>query len=303
MSENIRVANNKLSRAIVEKLLAPTVVVPREIKREDGLYDVVYVNEPNLNSKHAIQLLIELSKKQNSIGQVESVHYKDFCKLLGCCKQTFYAALEQLQEKGYITRNQSKNDGYWSVFIRNNVFTNKKDDKKGYLNTNLAIFDSKGFKSLSCVAKRICLYILLNRTDRFGEFVVYPETLAKRIGLKVVSVVLDALEDIKEFFPSKFTPGKQGGMIVFLPSSRTPRNDQPEHYNYFIHKLKVFCSMHKISFTSATLHDVSKLFCTFRKKLDPTQIIYNISNLILQYKSLQPALINSFLTSQSRKLE
>lgn len=292
MHENIRIANNKLSRKIIEKLIAPTVIVSKEYKREDGLMDTQFTEIPNIKSKYSISLLIELSKRQNSIGQVTGVHYKEFCHLLGCNKNTFYNCLDELNSREYIQTSSDKN-GYWTIFIHNNVFTKSEDDHKGYLDTNISIFNDERYKKFSLTSKKICLYILLN-AKRYSEYSIYPETLCKRLGIKVINVIKVALKQVQIFFQHEFIQGKQGGLIRFTSISYA-QNDDTECFNFFRHKLKFYCQTHKIKTTPDEIKKVSVLFCSYRHKLSFTKIFKVFGEYFLNHNSIQPALINSLL--------
>lgn len=287
------IACNKLTRKNVERLLSSTVFI-----NSDGQT----VEVDNTASANDIQLYIELSRIQDCMGRVEGVNYLEFMEKLGCSKATFYNSLERLERLEYI-KAVSNRKGSWDITILDNVFLSEKDYKQSYMRTNVDFLYSDEFKKMSLVAKKICLYLHLNK-NTFRKFEVYLATLAKGIGIKILSVVKDALEVVKKFFPHMFVEGKQGKKIVF-ESSKVAKNEETEDANYIKHKLKVFCDRHNIKYTKKDIEDVSMLSGQYSKRLSFQKFISIVVHVLFvstRDNSLRPNYINSVCKIESAKL-
>lgn len=287
------IACNKLTRANVEKLLSSTVFI-----NMDGQT----VEVDNTNSANDIQLYIELSKLQDCMGRVEGISYLEFMDILGCSKATFYNSLERLERLEYI-KAVSDRKGKWDITILNNIFLSEEDYKQSYMRTNVDFLYSDEFKKMSLVSKKICLYLHLNK-NTYRKLEVYLATLAKGIGIKILSVVKDALEAVKKFFPHMFVEGKQGKKLVF-EASRVSKNEETEDANYIKHKLKVFCDRHNIKYTKKDIEDVSILSGQYSKKLSFQKFISIVMHVLFvstRDNSLRPNYINSVCKIESAKL-
>lgn len=277
------IASNKLSRRNVEKLLSPTVII-----LEDGEVKEV----ANTTSVNDIQLYIELSRRQSVLGRVDDVRYKEFMEILGCSKATFYNSLERLQRLEYI-RAESDRKGCWDVTILNNVFATKADYKKSYMRTNVDFLYSDKFKAMSAVEKKICLYVHLNKSTH-KKLEIYLTRLAKKIGIKILSVVQAALMNVAYFFPFEIIVGRQGDKICFKPSN-VAKNSETETSNYIKHKLHTFCNRYKIKHTDQDVEDVAMLSGQYCNRLTLKQFMSCVFKVIFSSttsKWLNPEYIN-----------
>lgn len=286
------IASNKISRSNIEKLLSPTVII------ED--YDGTYKEVDNTESSNDIQLYIELSKRQDGLGRVEGVYYSEFMELLDCSKATFYNSLYRLERLGYIIAEPSRK-GYWTITLTNNIFLTKEDYKKGYIRTNVDFLYSEDFKKMSCVEKKICLYLHLNK-DHYSKLEVYPENLAKAIGIKIVSVIKDALFAISKIFPNTIVKGSQGNKIIFGQTT-VRKNEETEDSNYIKHKLTHMCRIYGIKHTVQDIKDVAILSGQYIKRIGYNSFIKIVNHTIYHStldKSLKPSYINRLCSLQSK---
>lgn len=287
------IASNKISRKNVEKLLQRKVII------SDKNGDAIEVD--NTSSANDIQLYIEFSKRQNCYGVVEGVYYADFMELLDCSKTTFYNSLYRLEELEYIKATPS-NSGYWTVIILNNVFANEDDYKKGYMRTNVDFLYSDTFKKMSLVEKRLCLYLHLNKNTHVN-LEIYPVTLAKSIGIKVISVVKAALDKVAVFFPFNYIKGKEGIKINFTSSS-VVKNEETEASNYVSHIMKYTCKKYKIDHTVDDLVQIGLLAGQYIKKIGYIKFMDIVHHVI--YKSsigkyLNTKYINRLCSMESKR--
>lgn len=277
------VGSNKLSRANIERLISSTVYVS---------YGASYIEVQNTTSANDIQLYIELSKRQDCLGRIEGVYYSDFMELLDCSKATFYNSLYRLEKLQYIT-TESDRKGSWTITLLNNVFLTDNDYKKGYIRTNVDFLYSDDFKKMTCVEKRLCLYLHLNK-DRFSKLEIYPIKLAKAIGVKIVSVVKEALNAISSIFTNTIVQGSQGDKIVF-GATMMQKNEETEDSNYIRHKLKHMCRVYSINYTDESIDDIGILSGQYIKKMGYNKFISIVVKSIFVTsidKTIHPKIIN-----------
>lgn len=286
------IASNKLTRANVERLLSPTVFIT---------VNGQVVEVENTTSANDIQLYIELSKRQDCMGRIDGVTYSDFMELLDCSKATFYNSLYRLERLEYISATPDRK-GYWSITILNNIFLTKKDYKQSYMRTNVDFLYSDSFKKMSCVEKKLCLYLHLNKNPR-EKLERYACKLAKAIGVKIVSVINAALDRVKEFFPHDIVKGSQGNKIVFN-GSNIAKNIATETSNYIAHKLKQFCKENKIKHTSNDIEDVSTVASQYSHTVSYKKFMQIVLHVVYEStidKSLVPNYINHLCNLETKR--
>lgn len=108
-------------------------------------------------TKYQYITMLELLQMSNEQGRVD-VYYKDIIATVGCSNATFYNVINELEELGFIKK--TKNDIYKAeidITVCDNDFT---DGYKNYIQTNIAFFNKKMYKSLSGGAIRTFLYLL-----------------------------------------------------------------------------------------------------------------------------------------------
>ena len=288
----LSIACNKLTRNNVEKLLSPTVIIN---------IDGTSIEVENTTSSNDIQLYIELSKRQDCLGNIEYVEYKEFMSILGCSKATFYNSLYRLEKLGYI-RAVSDRKGYWNITILNNIFLTKEDYKQSYMRTNVDFLYSDEFKKMSWVEKKICLYLHLNKNVN-RKLEIYIENLAKAVGIKINSVIKAALDAIKKFFPYVTTMGAQGTKIVF-ECSNISKNEETEDANYIKHKLKAFCKRNKVNHSDKDVEDISIISGQYSGRLTLNEFMRVVIHVIFKStkdKTLNPSYINYLCGIESKR--
>jgi hypothetical protein len=278
---SVRIGNGKLSNEILDKLMKDKV------------------------SSTEIDLLLYLALRQDAFGNVDGVYYKDTYINLLVSKQSFYNAKDGLCDKGYIL-DKDVNADYFNFRILNNKFTNKADDKKGYLNINEDFLFSAEFKKLKANEKKLCLKLLqiyqMPSTQQYG-LPVYPETIASWLGIKSKSmaIIYNYCENISQFFPNDRKDGKEGTLIQFLPKAfqvRTYQNKSIREH-YLEHKIKHICRIYRVSYTIRDIKDLIILLAQYAKK-GIGKLYSIICDVLIQKRSIEPRLIN-FLINLSDK--
>ena len=111
-------------------------------------------------SGREIDLFLYLIKRQNDLGQVDSIYYKDALIELSMPKSTFYSALKYLEDSDFIHIDWGSNYGEYKITITDNIFTSEENYKEGYLNLNLDLILSKMFIQLHVNMKKLLLRLL-----------------------------------------------------------------------------------------------------------------------------------------------
>lgn len=108
-----------------------------------------------------IDVLLYVSRYQNTQGVAEGMYYKDVCEDLDISYQTFYDAKDGLVSKGIIAVdkiNYFDND----IKILDNDFSDSKMYQKGYINTNHELFACKQFRMMKAGAKLLAMDLMKN---------------------------------------------------------------------------------------------------------------------------------------------
>jgi len=288
----MNITNARLSYYITDKMCYPTVIVK---DRDTGEAQEL----PNITSKE-IDLLIYLSTKQNTFGQIQGVYYRDFCLKYKCCPQTFYNAVKGLENKGYITVNYyGKEDGTWDLLINDNFFVSKEDYKKGYFRTNRAFLSSMEFSELKSNEKKIAIQLAIKQgkqDENSWKLKFYPKTIAKWIGVKTISQIYSYMVSLTFLFPSIRVNGNEGEMFVVEKKMNKKYNYQTQTRNsarelYWFHRLKSYCRRYNIAYT---LKDLKDLVIVVYQYDDYNRGLLHITimDLLLQYRDIVPKVIS-----------
>lgn len=162
----------------------------------------------NLTNRE-LDFFLYIARYQDASGTVLGVYYKDVCKAVEMCKQTFYNTLESLQEKEIITYVRKTENDY-DITICNNAGYDPKI-RAGYINLNCALFQEKKFKQLRAKEKLMLLdFIKITYSNR-GVFVIGVEVFyakyKKLLGIskRVIQYYLHAL---RKYFTIRILKGK-----------------------------------------------------------------------------------------------
>lgn len=273
--------------------MKPSLNIPVEIT--PGVFELNEI--PNVTGIE-LDLLLYLSKIQDQFGNIKGLYYKDVCKELNCCKQSFYNALQGLETKGYILINFTyKEQNYWDLTILDNIFISEKDDKKRYLNTNRKIFNNDRFRSLRVNEKKLLLKLALDYNSVKGK-TFYPERVLNWLGIKSISLAWEYINNISNICPLVITPGKHGDLIKIETDNLTltDLSEQTEKDNFFKHRLTYLLRKSKIGFTADDIKDLITLINQKTLTAGICKVFNVICHVIDTYKSVEGALINKLLT-------
>lgn len=287
----MRITNNKLNYNIINRIMKPKITIANN-KNEN----IIINNITNVE----LDLLLYLSLRQNSIGMIKGLYYKDvMLKLHIKSKQTFYNALYNLEKKEYIKINYSNRTQYWECTILNNIFNNEVDDSNGYFNTNRKFLFSTTFQKLALNEKKLCIKLSIiyqqDNCNKFGLY-LYPNTIQKWLGIKSKNIIYKYMKNISKIFPNVIKQGIQDNLFFLTENNTVPfeTNNCTEKENYLHHKLTHFCKLFKISYSLKDIKDLTILILQYFKYGYGT-ISNIIINNLLSKKCIQPKLLNYLL--------
>lgn len=255
-------------------------------KLKHSVYKRLASSSPSSND---IDFILYLTKNQNDMGQAVDIDYKEVCMELGISKQTFYNMIKRIEEKEIIQISYA-NKRTWDFILFDNIFVSEKNLKEGYLNTNRDFLYSNDFKELKAGAKLLILYLLFHPQKSPK---VSKEQLMNNLGINCISVLEDYLNSISSWFLVRYS--NDNNNVVFIKKDNIEVNDMnPANKQNFISRLKRWCFNNKVCFSWNDLESIYYLYYRFGAIKN---VFYDFLVAIsLKYNSLEPALINKFLT-------
>jgi hypothetical protein len=237
-----------------------------------------------------IDLILYLARRQNAFGNVRGIYYKDICMELGICKQTFYNALYGLEKKEIIYIDWT-NGRDWNITLIDNVFLSYKDFKKGYLNINRDFLHRAEFRNLKPNEKRLILKLLkVYRTDQ--NFKIRLSKLCQWIGVGK-RLLKKYLKRICLFFDIQ----EKGEMYCFSFKNMDFFAGKSEREHRLFYEIVTFCRRYKVRYTLKDLKDIVVLFGQYAKYKN--RLVRILCDTALQYKFLQPKMINGIICKQT----
>jgi len=235
-------------------------------------------------SGREIDLYLYLIKRQNTLGQVDAIRYKDVMLDLHMPKSTFYKALYELEENEFICINWGSRQGSFDITVLDNIFTSKDNYNEGYLNLNLDLILSPLFIRLHVNLKKLLLR-LLGQQAGDKNIKVSKETL-KKFRMYYLFDDLKALFNIRAYSEDTY-------LFTLRKELRTKSHNVD--FLQYQHKLINYCKQYKISYTLEDLIDSVKVIMNNRKKMSKVQkALDKIRN---EIHMLQPKLINYSCTN------
>lgn len=230
-------------------------------------------------SSREIDLYLYLIKRQNTLGQVDGVRYKEVMLDLYMPKSTFYGALYELEENGFIHINWGSGYGEFDIIILDNVFTSKENYNEGYLNLNLDLILSKMFIQLHVSIKKLLLRLLGIQAST--RKVKVTKELLKKFNVYYRLDELKILFNITEYSEDTY-------LFTLRKELRTKSHNI--HFLQYQHKLINYCKRYKIAYTLTELVDSVNVIINNRHKMFSVQkaLDYIRDNIHI----LQPKLIN-----------
>lgn len=234
-------------------------------------------------SGREIDLYLYLIKRQNNLGQVDGIRYKETMLNLHMPKSTFYGALYALEENEFIRINWGSGYGEFDITILDNVFTSEENYNEGYLNLNLDLILSVMFINLHVSMKKLLLRLLgLQAKDRN---VKVSKDMLKNFNLYYKLNELKTLFNITEY---------DGGYLFKLRKELNTHSHNVDFLQYQ-HKLINYCKRYKISYTLENLRDSVNVIMNHRNKMSKVQKALDYIRDTIHM--LQPKLINHACTN------
>lgn len=205
------------------------------------------LNNVKLNPTH-IELLIYLVRHQdNSTGKVLGVHHSDVTAATGMVRQSFYSAMKYLKEQGIIKYERHDEGAYYTVKILDNAFPSKQSFKKGYVNLQKEVFNSKEYNELKSNEKYLVLQLCKRTNISHGSYIIDVKKLYSNLTREfnvTKRVVRKYLHSMRKFFSIGIKNGKY--YITYLHTKFKKLVDKPErlirdesYINEIVHKLKI----------------------------------------------------------------
>lgn len=192
-----------------------------------------------------IDLLLYIAHYQDDYGHIRGIYYKDVCGYCQMCKQTFYNALNSLQEKEIILFSRNQND--YDITILNNDFSYKESFREGYINISRKVFDKKDFNNLRAKEKVLLLYFMKLTHENAKSYQIKTENFYKKYGelLGVTKRVLRSyLHSLRKFFAIGLKDGKY--FITYLARVFKEKRSISEVDQHLGHIVRTSCRRNKI---------------------------------------------------------
>ena len=275
----MRFGNGKLSVSVISKLLSDKSITSKEI-----------------------DILLWLSVRQDAYGRTFGVKYTDVCSDIGMSHQEYYNCMDKLEKNNFIRIIYQHRSG-WDIEIWENVFTDNKEDKKRYLNTNKCFLFSKDFIRLKAMEKKIILKLLIQKNGHFNPFFLHVRTLEKWIGIKNIQLLNSYIKSIKKFF--NLTISKKDGnnrFVIFNLHNHLEgltKDNLTIRQHYLKHKIITTCRRLKAKWDNAKIADLIILFGQYPAYYNLVQQVAIDS--IWETGSIEPKLINYIINQKIKK--
>lgn len=237
-----------------------------------------------------INLLFYISTIADEWGRVNSLYYKDVCRILNISSQTFYNCVDFLENNNLIQRTNTgtSNWGRIDLIILNNVYISKESFSNQYLNINRfsALLCSKEFRESNVNIKYMILRLLkMHRNNESKKFSI--NKLLEYSGIKSITLLLKYIEVLKTWFDIK----KKNDYVFYInlkDNFSIPKTVAKEVF--LKNKLENWCREFKICYTLSDFNNTLYLFHQYHKHINI--LLSVLQEIALQYHSLEYKLIN-----------
>lgn len=266
------------------------------------------MNDENITFRSAIIILINLVKRQNKMGYANNIHYKEICEDADYTRESFYTALKQLRDNGYIQIVHIKRNGFYDVKIIDNTFDKLKEQ---YLNLNDKELLDKNLKSLSTSELKIYLYGRMtiytteNRKNPYSQVSVMR--IAQIIGVKSHYLIKKMIENIKRYTKMVVNLERESNKPNWLAEIlylACPKSSEKafvyDDFAMYYYDIKSRCNRAGIDsgIDEQSIHDAVTLINQYHKRIDPNQIYKFILNTIMKRRAVEPKYLNMMLRTE-----
>lgn len=232
------------------------------------------------SSNREIDFFLYLVKRQNSMGCVDGIYYKDVMRDLHLPKSTFYVVLQKLQEKDFIYLRDLDDGTGFNIFIHNNSFITNSDYQEGYVNINLEYILSTNFLLLNVNLKKFFLR-LLSLQANIKQVKILKDTL-KRYKVNTL------INELSKMF-HMMLDGE--GYLFKIKTKLLEKDEGNAEYLQYEHKVIVYCKYYSLAYTKKELRDTVR---SIMGQLNNNKMarIQKALDAIRKKGRLQPKLIN-----------
>lgn len=181
------------------------------------------------------------------MGCVNGVYYKDVMEDLHMPRSTFYLALGNLEEKGFIAVDWAADRKSFNLLVLENEFLSPSDFKGGYVNINLDFILSERFILLKVNLKKFFLRLLSLQANT-KQVKILKDTL-KRYKVNKYMKELSTLFDI--------VPDGDGYLFSIKPEL-LKKSHNGDYFEYE-QKVVTYCREYHIGYTFEELKDSVKV--------------------------------------------
>lgn len=167
-----------------------------------------------------LDVLLYISRRQSEDGWVAGVYYREVSEALHISFQTFYNALNGLEEKEIIRKGKGS---YYDIDVQilNNRLMTAEERAEGYIQTNKDIFRSEDFQKLKANEKLLAMYICKVAESGRGSYHIGVENFYDKftrllgVSRRIVQRYLTALRKL-------FSIGIKEGKYWITPRKIAP---------------------------------------------------------------------------------
>lgn len=215
-----------------------------------------------------ISFFMEIAQYQDDCGRIEGIYYRNICKDVQMCKQTFYSTLRSLKKKGFITYEREISGSDYNIQILDNDFSYPESYREGYINVSRKVFHTRPFRQLKGQEKLLLLqFMKITHSSSSSYQIGTDKFYNKYMQLMGVTkrVLRGYLHSLKKFFAIGVKEGKY--FISYLRSVFHERTERSETDTYMGHMVGVSCRRAKIKRLSReTQKDLISLLKQYRQE-------------------------------------
>lgn len=267
------------------------------------------MDDENLTFRSAIIILINIAKRQNKSGYANNVHYQDICDDSNYTRDSFYRALDELRDNGYIRIVHEKRNGFYDIKIIDNNFDSKT--KEQYLNLNDKELLGKDLKSLSTselklyLYGRMTIYTTENRKNPYSAVSIMR--LAQIIGIESHYLIKKMIENIKKYTKMAINIERESNKpnwlaeILYLayPKSSEKAFDFDDFGMYYY---DIIGHCRRAGIDSGTeeqsIRDAVTLVNQYNKRIESNQTYKFILNTIMKRRAVEPKYLHMALRTE-----
>ena len=263
------------TKYIVKKIYCQCNNLERKSTQE--MIPFTFIDKLNNLTNCEMDMILWLLERKNSQGLVGGVRVSMFKEMMA--KQSFYNALDGLQNKEIINVKHNKNTGDHDIFIYGCSDDDCVDEsgKARYINLNRELFKSAAFKNLTSRAKYMVLdfyvktSVKINASGTKATHEKYMnEFYEKYINdmKRTKRRIRQYLHNLKEFFNITLKKGKSGwkyiigrAKMMYALDKKTADVATKQRRKHFV---QAMFGRYRLKATDNAINDVAALYITYK---------------------------------------